>query len=354
MPRDSKQVTSEFDYQVEQRKTYIQHNGSNRWTGRFSNVRTDTGESLGDGITEQYGLLQNSVLVESLEEAFQDYDELKSWGQHTSTRQLNEQGHVVNIPGFAEGKRDISITENGSRFFGRYEFNNPRPLGGSARVGDTVGMAFILRNSFDRSCKAGLEGAAKRLACLNGMTSNVTLTSITARHSNKISVVTIKDGIEDAVEQWHKTIDSFSQFAQRELKIDRNNGIDQGVFILNRLAQKKVLSESMKDSIEFIWNEQAIGNGRGGEFDRDRNLWNLYNATTQHLTHTVQPKRFEYARLTENKVLGEFTRALAKKDAWETLVSPCKAPKAIKLEKKEAKKKAEAEAAAKLEEAIIS
>jgi len=351
MPRESKQVTSEFDYQVEQRKTYIQHNGSNRWTGKFSNVRTDTGESLGDGITEQYGLLQNSILVESLEEAFQEYDELKDWGQHTSTRQLDEQGHAFTVPGFATGKRNVSITENGSRFFGRYEFNNPRPLGGSARVGDTVGMAFILRNSFDRSCMAGLEGASKRLACLNGMTSLVTLTSITARHTNKISVATIKVGIEDAVEQWHKTVDSFSLFAQRELKVDDEKGINEGVFILNRLAQKKVLSESMKDSIEFIWNEQSKGHGRGGEFDRDRNLWNLYNATTQHLTHTVLPKRFEYARLTENKVLGEFTRALAKKDAWETLISPCKAPSAIKMEKKEAKKEAKKKAEAEAVEA---
>jgi hypothetical protein len=344
MARDSKIVTEEFDFTVDQRKTYIPHDGSYRWTGKFSNVRTDTGESLGDGITEQYGLLQNSVLVENLEEAFQGYSELKDWGQHTSTRTTNELGQLVKVNGFDKGKRDISITENGSRFFGRYEFNNPRTLGGGSKVGDTVGMAFILRNSFDRSCKAGLEGAAKRLACLNGMTSLVTLSSITARHSNKISVVTIKEGIESVIEEWHKSIDSFSQFAQRELKIDRDKGIDEGVFILNRLAQKKVLSESMKDSIELIWNEQSVGNGLGGEFDRDRNLWNLYNATTQHLTHTVQPKRFEYARLTEGKILGEFTRALGRKDVWETFISPCKAPRAIKMEKKAAKKKAEAAA----------
>ena len=344
MPKDSKPTTEKFDFTVEQRKTYIPHDSTYRWTGKWSNVRTDTGESLGDGISEQYGLLQNSVLVETLEEAFQEYDELKSWGQHTSFRKENELGQFINVNGFTKGKREICVAENGSRFFGRYEFDNPRTLGGGSKVGDTVGMAFILRNSFDRSCKAGLEGASKRLACLNGMTSNVSLTSLTARHSTKISVSVFKEGIEEAVQQWHRTIDSFQEFANRPLRVNPDKGIDEGVFILNRLAQKKVLSESMKDSIEFVWNQQSVGLGLGGEFDRDRNLWNLYNATTQHLTHTVQPKSFEYARATEIKVLGEFSRALAKKDTWETLISPCKAPKAIKLEKKLAKKKAEMEA----------
>ena len=313
MPRDSKGTTRNFDFQVEQRKTYIPHGGGYRWTGKWSNVRSDTGESLGDGISEQYGLLQNSVLVDTLEEAFQGYDELKDWGLHTPA-------------GFEQGKRDISLTENGARFWGTYEFAKQRKLG--AKVGDTVGMAFTLRNSFDRSCKAAIEVGGKRLACLNGMTRTDTLTSITARHSNKISVGTIKDGIEQAVESWHGMIDGFSKFVERD--VTRK----QGVFILNRMAQKKVLSEAMKDSIELIWNGQEFGSGRGGEFDVDRNLYNLYNATTEHLTHAVRPKRFEYARKVEAAVLNSFGRAVQSKDKWDDLISPCKSKKERKADEK--------------------
>jgi len=313
MPRDSKGVTRNFDFQVEQRKTYIPHEDGYRWTGKWSNVRSDTGVSLGDGISEQYGLLQNSVLVDTLEEAFQDYDELKDWGTHTTA-------------GFEKGKRDISLTENGARFFGTYEFANERKLG--AKVGDTVGMAFTLRNSFDRSCKAGFEVGGKRLVCLNGMTRNDALVDITARHSNKINVGTIKDGIEQAVDSWHTMIDGFAKFVDRE--VSRK----QGVFILNRMAQKKVLSEAMKDSIELIWNGQEFGSGRGGEFDKDRNLYNLYNATTEHLTHAVRPKRFEYARKIEASVLNTFSRAVISKDKWSDLVSPCKSKKERKAEEK--------------------
>ena len=315
MPRDSKATSRHFDFQVEQRKTFIPHDGGYRWTGKWSNVRSDTGESLGDGISEQYGLLQNAVLVDTLEEAFQGYDELKEWGLHTPA-------------GFMKGERDISLTENGARFFGTYEFAKQRKLG--AQVGDTVGIAFTLRNSFDRSCKAALEVGGKRLACLNGMTRTEALTSITARHSNKISVGTIKDGIEQAVDAWHGMIDGFSKFVERDISRE------QGVFILNRMAQKKVLSEAMKDSIELIWNGQEFGSGRGGEFDKDRNLYNLYNATTEHLTHAVRPKRFEYARKVETAVLNSFGRAVQTKDKWDDLISPCKSKKERKADEKAA------------------
>jgi hypothetical protein len=320
MPRDAKQMTRHFDFQVEQRKTYIPHAGGYRWTGKWSNVRTDTGESLGDGISEQYGLLQNSVLVESVEEAFSQMDDLKSWGQYVPSSDGSRKPH------FEVGKRDIMIGENGSRLFGTYEFAQPRSLNRS--VGDTIGMSFVLRNSFDRSCTAGLELAGKRLVCLNGMTRSETLESITSRHTNKINVGTIRDGIEKVLESWDGYIAGFNKFAETEVKQE------QGVFILNRLAQKQVLSEAMKDSIQLIWNEQTQNNGRGGELDSDRNLWNLYNAVTQHLTHSVRPKRFEFARKVEQSVVRAFSRSLSKKEKWEELVSPCKSKKEIKVEQK--------------------
>jgi hypothetical protein len=291
MARPSKPHTSVFDFTVEQRKTYIPHNGGYSWTGKWSNVRTDTGESLGDGISEQYGLLQNSVLVESLETAFNDFQQLHDF------------------------KREISVTENGARFYGRYSFpRNKRIL--TPAVGDSVGMVFDLRNSFDRSTKAGLGIGSLRLLCLNGMTSTENMASITARHTNKINVGTIKDGIEMAIERWESSVDKIAEFSQREVTQE------QGIVILNNLAQKKVLSESLKDSIEFIWNGQVEGLGRGGEADKARNLWNLYNATTEHLTHQVAPKRFEYSRSVENKVLTTFTRGMSDKKLWEGLLKP--------------------------------
>jgi hypothetical protein len=226
-----------------------------------------------------------------LETAFNDYKELQDFD------------------------REVSVTENGARFYGRYSFpKNQRIL--TPAVGDSVGMVFDLRNSFDRSTKAGLGIGSLRLLCLNGMTSTENMASITARHTNKINVGTIKDGIEMAIERWETSIDKMTEFTQREVTQE------QGIVILNNLSQKKVLSESLKDSIEFIWNGQVEGLGRGGEADKARNLWNLYNATTEHLTHQVAPKRFEYSRSVENKVLSTFTRSLKDNKVWDALLKP--------------------------------
>jgi dihydroneopterin aldolase len=39
--------------------------------------------------------------------------------------------------------------------------------------------------------------------------------------------------------------------------------------------------------------------------DSDRNVWNLYNAVTQHLTHEVAPKRFELAERVGDAVVAQ-------------------------------------------------
>ena len=43
--------------------------------------------------------------------------------------------------------------------------------------------------------------------------------------------------------------------------------------------------------------------------DKNRNLYNLYNAVTYHLTHKVEPTRFEYADKVNSNVLNRFVKA---------------------------------------------
>jgi hypothetical protein len=73
--------------------------------------------------------------------------------------------------------------------------------------------------------------------------------------------------------------------------------------ILDNLAIKKVLSESLRDSIQMVWDAPTH------KEDEGRNLYNLYNATTQHLTHDVEGGRFEYARRVSHSVLKNLTKA---------------------------------------------
>jgi hypothetical protein len=104
---------------------------------------------------------------------------------------------------------------------------------------------------------------------------------------------------------------------------DREITHDQGVIILNNLSQEKVLSESLKDSIEFEWN-----NPKRNE-DKARNLFNLYNATTAHLTANVAQTRWEYAQKVDRGVLGRLSQAAHDPALLDTLLLPIKKEEAV-------------------------
>jgi hypothetical protein len=53
----------------------------------------------------------------------------------------------------------------------------------------------------------------------------------------------------------------------------------------------------------MVWDSPSFGEDQG------RNLYNLYNATTEHLTREVQPTRFEYANRVNRNVLTNLSRA---------------------------------------------
>ena len=62
---------------------------------------------------------------------------------------------------------------------------------------------------------------------------------------------------------------------------------------------------SLRSGIAQIWNEQQSNASHRWQQDSDRNLYNLFNAATEHLTHGVETSRFEYA--------GDQTESVTKK-----------------------------------------
>jgi hypothetical protein len=79
-----------------------------------------------------------------------------------------------------------------------------------------------------------------------------------------------------------------------------------------------VFSEKVREAIAKIWNEPTH------EEDEDRNLYNLNNAVTQHLTHEVADSRFEYANRVTTNVLKRFDLASRNSKRLEKLWTPQK------------------------------
>ena len=134
------------------------------------------------------------------------------------------------------------------------------------------------------------------------MTALVNDTSVTKKHSTKLTLDFIGESVAACRDKFETSIAQFQGLRERTITKD------QGGLILDNLAIKKVLADSMRDSIRMIWDNEAYLNQDRLE-QRSDNLYNLYNATTQHLTHDVQGDRFEYANRVSKAMLGNLVRA---------------------------------------------
>jgi len=274
-------MSDSYDFQVVQEPLF-NRDGKAAVIGKspvMGNFRTDTGQCLGTS-TEKYAIVQNGALVEQVEDAL---NKVSGLGDFTSQK---------------------LVARDGSRFYGVYDFPSMvKPV----VVGDGAGMRLTLNNSFDRTTGVDFTLGLMRLICLNGQMTLVADTSVTRKHSRKLTLDFITDAIHSCTLKFEESVKDFGTLAKREITQE------QGGLILDNLAIKKVLAESMKDSIQMIWEAPSF------EADKGRNLYNLYNATTQHLTHDVEGGRFEYARRVSSAVLKNLTKARDKAEHFAKL-----------------------------------
>jgi hypothetical protein len=271
MARNTKPTSSNFDYSVVQEPLF-NRDGKPVKVGNspiMGNFRTDNNVCLGTS-TEAYEIVNNNSVVEVVEDAF-------------------------SASGLGDFEREIVVAREGARFYGVYDF--PTQERHIANVGDVVSLRLTLNNSFDRSCGVNWAIGLLRKICSNGMCSLVADTNVTKKHSSKLDLSFIKEGIEASHEKFEASVEAMQLLGNREITQK------QGGLILDNLAIKKVLAESMRDSIQMVWDSPTFGEDQG------RNLYNLYNATTEHLTREVQSKRFEYANRVNRNVLSNLARA---------------------------------------------
>jgi hypothetical protein len=290
MARPTKPVSEDYDFVVEQVPVFMRHNGEFVRTGDYANQRMDTGARV--GITsEKYGIIQNGDLLNMVKNTFGTMD-------------------------LGDYKEQSFVCDEGKRFYGQFDF--PQQVQAPV-VGDDVSLRLTVRNSYDKTCRASVSVGMMRLVCANGMTSMRKAASLSCRHSSTVSIASIRGGIEDAVSMFDDSVKDLTVMAGKDISHD------QGVLILNNLAQKKVLSESLKDSIELVWNDPTHSE------DSDRSVYNLYNACTQHLTHVGQ-SRFEYSSKRSDAVLNSLFRVAKDEKFFGRMLLPVDKKSAAKVD----------------------
>ena len=274
--------SSDYNFTVERVPLLLPNGDRSRV---FSHVRTDNGDELGWG-TDQYGFVQNSDLIDSVQDAF----------KQRKLTPTNER---------------VVVTGRGERMYAQYDFTNKTVSVNrkDRKVGDELGLRLTVQNSFDRSLRVSFALGMVRLVCTNGMTTMEKEFSMTKKHSSNVEIGFIGNALDRAKGSFAQAAKGFSLLGEREITQD------QGRNILNQLNKSKVLSNVVRDGILKVWDNPTY------EEDEARNLWTLYNAATQHLTHDVSDSRFEYANSVSSNVLKRLRGAVESSDKFGRLVT---------------------------------
>jgi hypothetical protein len=286
MARPSNQ-SGEWEYQVKQMR--LTNPLSGKPSRFFANIRTDTQEEL--GITsEAYGIVQNSELMEVALAAL----------------------HGHGLKGY---EMNVIVADNGARVFIEFTFKNKLL---AKAVGDKFGFRFIIKNSFDRTLRVAVELAFLRLACTNGMSTLEKDFCDSRKHSKKsfdqeekksIKLDFMKEALEEAIKRGPDALKIYERLAEKSINDEK------GLIVLKNIEEKGWLSTSLRESIETLWLRPNRPE------DKARNLYNLYNAITEHLSHKVRGERYEYSEKLAHGILQLLVTAATKKDAFDKLIT---------------------------------
>ena len=294
MPIEAKQKIDEgYDFTAKQIE--VPHPITGKKSGYYMNVREDNNEIMG-WTTDRYGLVQHRDIIGFADNAFADRN--------------------------IEVERTVYTTEGGSKMRAVYDLIGEEFQAKVPEVGDIMGYRLTAQNSLDRSLRMAYALGLKRLVCLNGMTTTESEVEMTKKHSLNVNLEEVLSprALDTALAKMKESLTVYGRLAQSEVSQE------QGIIILQNLANSKVFSEKVRESIAQIWNNPSH------EEDKSRNLYNLNNAVTQHLTHEVADTRFEYANRVTSQVLKRFDLATRNKKKLEKLWSPAKSDQIVVTE----------------------
>ena len=278
-------IDTGYDFKVNQ--VEVPHPTTKGKSGYYMNVREDNDEILG-WTTERYGLVNHSDVLGQADKAF------------------NDRGIQV--------KRRVIVTEGGAKMRAQYDLQGDLFKAEVPAVGDVMAYRLTAQNSYDRSLRISFALGLVRLVCTNGMTTTEKEIEMVKKHSTniKISDLITEDALDSALAKLANSLTVYGRLAQTELTQE------QGVTILQNLANAKVFSDKVREAIAKVWNSPTH------EEDKGRNLYNLNNAVTQHLTHEVADQRFEYANRVTTNVLKRFDLASRNSTRLNKLWTPQK------------------------------
>lgn len=240
-------------------------------TNYFANRRTDNGTVLGV-VTGQYRPMQNRELFSFSENLFR-------------------------TKGFKFVTGEAIVSKSGAQVRAKYRF----PELAVRIAGQEHQFQLMVQNSFDGSLKVSFDLGLFRMLCSNGMKIPAfagSTVSLMKKHTESMSLAFASDAFDFSLKTFQSSVEVFENYNRQRLTQV------EGHKVLNGLVTRKALAERMADSVREIWDKPTH------KEDESRNVFNLYNAVTQHLTHEVAPKRFSLSERVSVAVTDELTKGV--------------------------------------------
>ena len=132
------------------------------------------------------------------------------------------------------------------------------------------------------------------------------------KHSKQLNIADLvtDDALDNALAKLKDSVNVYSRLAQVELDEE------QGLNILKTLTQGKVISEKLREEIAKIWIAPTHNEDKG------RNLYNLNNAVTQHLTRNVEDTRAELSERVSRNVFKRLYKGATQETELQKLLLP--------------------------------
>ena len=266
---------AKLGWKVNKRKTYYFDNNIHTQampTGGYCTYRADTGQVLGKGVSERYGVLQN-------EEAFAPFEPLLDMGFKLETAGSVQDGRKVWIL----AKSPERYTVGNDDVIDQYVLLYTSHDGSAGSVFRPTGVRVVCYNTIELalSKQAKWNYSLKHTSSIKERVKN--LTNIIARSNGDFKTAINDMNNFNEVEMNKDSLDLYLETVIPFLK-DRNKESkpDMDIFVRNTALP---VYNKIKDN---FYN--GIGN-------KGETLWDAYNAITQYYTHDKQYK--DWVRTTQ-------------------------------------------------------
>lgn len=267
-----------FPIGIDTGATIIRRDGSETTSNMFEVYNKNTNQTL-YWASKRYGLLPHKRFIDKIESnlSSRGFDKL-AWGPNVNKEEKTKTPH-----------KEFFISKDGGSLRARYFLPTGENISSSKK--DQVGICLDARNSINGKSREQLRMGSYRFVCSNGMIGFSSSVMFSKKHTEG------NFGSEDLDDNIIcKQFDSLWQDYSADLEIYKV--MDSQVITkkeLENIIQKMPVGKNNPDkqrknnhfdSIHDIVLNSRFDGDRSGK--KEFSLWELYNATTEHLTHNVE------------------------------------------------------------------